>query len=194
MIKLLLQLNSLIMLNIFSVIVAHADIMGAQVVLADRWEKQIAGSILRLQVIFAVLFWVGVLITQGVQANDLSGSDDPALQAAIEVWLEDDDENSLPVIANLAGEGNIAARLLLARIEDTDRAPSDYVSSLSRTERVNLFRSTSGKGVFRPSWLKSEMLAGNKIASAFLKSSALEVNIDAIRHYMKLASPKRLMT
>ena len=144
----------------------------------------------RVQMILAVIVWVGVFFAQGAQANDLSGSDDPALPAAIEIWLQDNDEESLSVIATLAGEGNIAARLLLARIEDTEQAPSEFVNGLTRKERVELFRSNSGKGLFRLSWLKSETLAGNHFASALLESSSLDVNIDAIRTLYTIGEPE----
>jgi len=138
-------------------------------------------SDLRIRMIFAGLLWVGVFITQSAQADDLSGFDDPALLAAIEVWLQDNDTKSLPVFASLAGEGNKAARMLVARIEATEQAASNYVSGLSRKERMDLFRSNSGKGLFRPTWLKSEMLDGNKLAAVLLESSLTTVNIPAIR-------------
>jgi len=138
-------------------------------------------SDLGIRMIFAGLLWVGVFVTQSVQANDLSGFDDPALLAAIEVWLQDNDTESLPVFAALASEGNKAARLLLARIEATEQAASNFVSGLSRKERIDLFRSDSGKGLFRPTWLKSEMKAGNKMAAVLLESSNTAVNVPAIR-------------
>jgi hypothetical protein len=81
-------------------------------------------SELRVRMIFAFLLWVGVLITQSTQANDLSGFDDPSLLAAIEVWLQDNDPESLPIFASLAAEGNKAARLLLARIDLPNRPPA----------------------------------------------------------------------
>lgn len=116
-----------------------------------------------------------------VQAGDLDGANDPTLTAAIETWLADDDENSLPVMAELAAGGNIAARLLLARIEDTERAPSEFVGKLSRKERAALFRSSTGKGIFRPSWLKTEAKAGNRTATTLQQAAALEVDIEAIK-------------
>ena len=133
------------------------------------------------------VFMGGILLClhfsiMSANAGGLAGADDPALKAAIEIWLADDDENSLPVMAELAAGGNIAARLLLARIEDTERAPSDFVANLSRKERVALFRSSAGKGIFRPSWLKSEAKAGNEIAATLLQAGALEVSIEAIKH------------
>jgi len=148
-----------------------------------------ASSSLLLQMIFTFLLCVGVFIAQSAQANGLSGSDDPALQAAIEVWLDDNDKDSLPVFATLASEGNIAARLLLARIQDTDWAPSNYVSGLSRKEKIDLFR-PAGEGLFRPSWLKSESLEGNQLASALLQAPVLEVNIGAIRTLYEIGEPE----
>jgi hypothetical protein len=139
---------------------------------------------------FVAILWIGVFMVQIVQADDLAGADDPALLSAISVWLQDNDEDSLPEIAALAGSGNIAARLLIAQIEITDRAPSAFIHSLSRNERVELFRSTSGKGVFRPSWLKQEMQAGNQIAAALLKAPALEVNIEAIKSLYVAGEPE----
>ncbi len=112
----------------------------------------------------------------------LEGSEDPSFQAAIEIWLQDNDKDSLSVFAALAREGNLAARLLLARIEATEQAASKFVSALSRKERIDLFRSDSGKGLFRPSWLKSEKNAGNQFASVLLESASLGVHIDAIRN------------
>ena len=144
-------------------------------------QNSIAKSSIHLLMTIVVYFWIEVLAIQSVQANDLSGYNDPVLLAAIEVWLQDNDTESLPVFASQAGEGNKAARLLLARIEATEQAASDFVSGLSRKERIDLFRSNSGNGLFRPTWLKSEMQAGNKLAAVLLESSNTAVNVPAIR-------------
>jgi hypothetical protein len=144
-------------------------------------QRQIVkGGIYRLAMI-GVFFCLAVFVAPGAQADDLAGSSDPALQAAIATWLQDNDEDSLPVFATLAAAGNIAARLLLARIEVTDQAPGDYLMGLSRKERVALFRSSSGKGIFRPTWLKAEAEAGNQTAALLLDSANTVVNLDAIR-------------
>lgn len=144
---------------------------------------------LRFQVIFPFFLGVVLFMTQSAQANDLSGSDDPKMQAVIEVWLDDNDEVSLPAFAALASEGNIAARLLLARIQDTDWAPSNYVNGLSREESIDIFR-PAGDGLFRPSWLKSEKQAGNQLAAALLEAPVLKVNIDAIRTLYEIGEPE----
>jgi hypothetical protein len=187
--KSLFQLNTFIILNLVSVFFTYAKFWGVKAVLTDMWEEKMASTNLRLQMIFTILFCVSVFIAKGAQANDLSGSDDLVLRAAIVSWLDDNDEISLPLIATLASEGNIAARLLLARIQDTDWAPSNYVNKLSRKESMDLYR-PAGENLFRPSWLKTESLGGNQIASALLKGPALEVNIDAIRTLYEIGEPE----
>jgi len=136
---------------------------------------------IHLLMTIGILFWVEILVVPSARANDLKGLEEPALQTAIEIWLEDNDKDSLPVLAALAAEGNIAARLLLARIEATNQGPSNFLTGLSRKEKVELFRSNSSKGLFRPTWLSSETKAGNQFASALLNSTNTAVNIDAIR-------------
>ncbi len=153
-------------------------------------QKSIVKNGIHMLAIIGVFFLAAVLVIQSAQANDLKGLEDPAFRAAIEKWLQDNDVDSLPVFATLASEGNIAARLLLARIEATDQAPSDFVSDLSRKQRGELFRSNTGKGLFRPTWLKSEKKAGNQFASTLLDSTALAVNIDAIRTLYKIGEPE----
>jgi len=153
-------------------------------------QKQMVCSGIRGLATIGVFFCLAVFVVPGTQANDLAGSSDPALQAAIEIWLQDNDADSLPVFAALAAEGNIAARLLLARIEVTDQAPSDYLLGLSRKERVALFRSSSGKGLFRPTWLKAEAEAGNRTAALLLDSANTVVNLDAIRELYDIGEPQ----
>ncbi len=101
-------------------------------------QKTRVASGIHLLVTIGVFFWVEVLVAQVAQAGDLQGADDPALQVAIETWLEDNDEDSLPAFAALAADGNVAARLLLSRIEVTDQGPSNYVNSLSRKDGTSV--------------------------------------------------------
>lgn len=149
-------------------------------------KESIVKSGIHLLITIGILFWVEILMIPSARADNLKGLEEPALQGAIETWLEDNDEDSLPILAALAAEGNIAARLLLARIEATDQGPSNFLNDLSRKERVELFRSNSGKGLFRPTWLRSETKAGNQIASAFLNSTNTVVNIDAIKRLYEI--------
>lgn len=138
----------------------------------------------------AACILIGFLHAHLAHAGDVDGSTDPAFEAAVEVWLEDNDRDSLPALAELAAGGNIAARLLLSRIAATDQAPSDFIESLSRKQRVELFRSNAGSGLFRPTWLKTESAAGNRLAAALLDSTALAVNLDAIQTLYDLGEPQ----
>lgn len=153
-------------------------------------QRSIVTSGIHLLIAIGVFFWVEVFMVQGAQAGDLQGADDPALQAAMETWLDDNDEVSLPAFATLAADGNIAARLLLSRIEVTDQGPSDFVNGLSRKERVELFRSNSGSGLFRPTWLKSEKAGGNQFAAMLLESTNTVVDIDTIRELYGAGEPE----
>ncbi len=128
-----------------------------------------------------ILLLAGVLCLQPSKAGTLSGADDPDFLLAVDTWLSDNDEGSLPVLSLLSGKGNIAARLLLSRIEITDRASGDFVKRMSRSERLKLFRSNLGSGVFRSSWIKVEAGRGNRLARALFDGTALGINIDTVR-------------
>jgi hypothetical protein len=144
----------------------------------------------RLRTSIATCVLIGIFCAQQAQAGELAGSGQPAFEAAVELWLEDNDSDSLPRLAGLAAAGNIAARLLLSRIAATDQAPSDFIEGLSRKQRGELFRSTSGAGLFRPTWLKTEAEAGNPLAAVLLESSALAVNLDTIEKLYEIGEPE----
>ncbi|MCP4431508.1 MAG: hypothetical protein GY806_11055 [Gammaproteobacteria bacterium] len=123
---------------------------------------------------------------QSSKAGTLSGVNDPDFLMAVDTWLSDNDSGSLPVLSALSNKGNIAARLLLSRIEITDRASGNFVRQMSRSERVDLFRSNFGNGVFRLSWIKVEADRGNPIARALLDGTSLGINIAAIKHLYEI--------
>jgi hypothetical protein len=131
--------------------------------------------------ILAVVLGAGLFTASPAVAAELPGADSADFVAAVDTWLDDNDADSLPALASLANEGNIAARLFLARIEATDWAPSEYVRDLSRAERNELFRAKRQGSKFHSSWLKIERDAGNAVAGALLESTAPGVNLDAIR-------------
>ena len=110
------------------------------------------GCILYSSFIFLVTFLASVSVVHS-EADVLLGVRDPVFLAAVDTWLDDSDAVSLPVPSSLANAGNVSARLLLSRIETTDRASSDYINGLSRRGRLDLSRPKSGKSISRPSWL-----------------------------------------
>jgi hypothetical protein len=79
------------------------------------------------------------------------GANEPEFQAAIDIWLSDNDETSLPMLARQAQDGNRAAQIQLGQIEQHEVSPSRWIATLSRDERRALFRAPVGK--FGKSWL-----------------------------------------
>lgn len=75
-------------------------------------------------------------------------------EAAVDLWLEGNDETSLPILAELAIDGHVNARIFLPQIERSSSLTSDYVTSLTRKDRNALFRAPSG--LSGTSWLKVE--------------------------------------
>lgn len=141
--------------------------------------------ILRSNVVVAA-FLASALLVHSSKAEVLSGAGDPAFLAAVQSWLDDRDADSLPVLSSLAHEGNAAARLLLSRIEITDRASSKYVKGLPRKERLDLFRQKTSKGIFRPSWIMIESESGNPVAAALLDATSLGIIIPAIQRLYEI--------
>lgn len=133
-----------------------------------------------------------LFLSQITAANGLEGTDDPKLQTAIKQWLSDNDEQSLPALSALAKDGNIAARLLLGRIEETDigSASSSYVRSLNRQQRHELFRSGEDDQSFYPSWLAYEAGRGNTLAQNLFKARFTVVDLPLIEKLVKLGEPE----
>ena len=100
---------------------------------------------------------------------------------AVELWLQGNDRDSLPALADLARNGDRNARILLARIETFDRGPSPYRFALSGAERRALFRRVEPTEIFGTSWLKVEANNGNILAENFLKSRHPEPDLKLIQ-------------
>lgn len=112
--------------------------------------------------IMALAVTVGLADAPAVQADE-------PLREAVDLWLQGDDAQSLPMLAELAAEGNPEARLLLARIETNDLGPSPFRRSLDRAQLRELFRFMD-VSTFGRSWLFVEAQAGNELAQALLKA------------------------
>ena len=114
-------------------------------------------------------------------AETIQGSDNTRFKQAVTAWLNNNDEQSLPLFAELALEGNIAARLFLSRIERTERVPSHFVSNLSQDQKQALFRSPQRQGVFNLTWLQVEENLGNPLAIALSRSGLSYVDLETIK-------------
>ncbi len=110
---------------------------------------------------------------------------DQSLQQAVELWLQGDDEQSLPMLAELAADGDAGARLLLARIETSDLGPSPFRQSLGRDKSRALFR-YDDNSAFGRSWLFVETQAGNELAQALLKAKNADPDLDLIAELNRL--------
>jgi len=132
--------------------------------------------IIQAIVAFAVMLWL-------VGASEAHA--DQRLQTAVELWLQGDDAQSLPILADLAKEGNSDARLLLARIETTDLGPSPFRKSLDRAAARELFR-YADVSTFGKSWLFVEAQAGNELAQALLKAKTADPDLELIKRLNRL--------
>ena len=95
---------------------------------------------------------------------------DARFDQAVALWLDGNDRESLPILSELANSDHTLARLLLARIETTDRGLSPYRIKLGPNAARALFRQDAGYGGFAKSWLTIEAAAGNETAIALLAS------------------------
>jgi hypothetical protein len=91
-------------------------------------------------------------------------------EVALEIWLSDNDKDSLPEFAQLAGLGHRDAQLFLARLEHADLGPSAYRRGLSARESRKLFRTFEGTGPLGRTWLQQLAKENDPLANAFLAS------------------------
>ena len=104
---------------------------------------------------------------------------DTALRQAAELWLDGDDARALPMLADLAADGNVDARLLLGRIETSDLGLSPFRRALEPNQSRALFRQ-KGWTVFGKSWIAVEAAQGNALAQALIQSKRPDPDPDLI--------------
>ncbi|MGG7645672.1 hypothetical protein ACQ5SP_12765 [Rhodovulum sp. YNF3179] len=86
-------------------------------------------------------------------ADPVPGQDDAGFVSAVETWLEGDEAAALPVLADLAAEGNTAAQMLLALVDKMPELQGPWLSDRSRDERVALLRAPGGMS--GKSWMRA---------------------------------------
>jgi hypothetical protein len=87
--------------------------------------------------------WLLPLPAAAAQAT-IPGADDRELTEAVEHWLHSDEDVGLIALADLAHDGNAAARLLLAIIDKTPALQGPWLAHLPREERIALLRQPGG--------------------------------------------------
>ena len=81
----------------------------------------------------------------GAQEKTIAGDRaTPSFQAALALWLADDEDRALPALAELAQNGNLAARMLLGLIDATPHLQGPWLTLLDRDLRVALMRAPGG--------------------------------------------------
>lgn len=132
---------------------------------------------------YSFLLIYSFLVPTHASSEMPEGAESPAFQQAVEIWLWDDDETSLPALSRLANAGNHAAQILLGQIEQHEIKPSRFVRSLSRDERRAIFRAPVGK--FGKSWL-AVAAEHSSLANAFLlarNTEQMEAAIPVLHQY-----------
>ena len=79
-----------------------------------------------------------------VHAQHIAGIDAPEFRRALALWLDGDDENSIPVFAALAQDNNTASQVLLSLVDKTAALQGPMIVLLPRAERSALLRAPGG--------------------------------------------------
>jgi hypothetical protein len=108
------------------------------------------------------------------------------LDQAISLWLDGNDAESLPMLAEEAKGGNPTARLLLARIETHDLGLSPFRLNLGKEASRELFRAPAPLRNFAPSWLTIEAEGGSQLAKALLAAKSTTPDLLLIRELQAL--------
>jgi hypothetical protein len=108
---------------------------------------------------------VALALATPAAAEEIAGSKDAEFVDALYIWLAGDDAGSLPRLAALANEGNLAAQILLGRINQKGLGATPWIMGLSRNERREIFRRMDTK--FGTPWIKAAAET-SELADAYL--------------------------
>ncbi len=116
-----------------------------------------------------VVLWLCVLMPLTAHAQGIPGSDAREFIEATEAWLAgDDDLSALQALSALANEDNAAAQILLARIAATPHLYSYISESMTRADRIALWRQPGG--LSGRSWMQAAAQS-SPLARAFLDNN-----------------------
>jgi hypothetical protein len=91
-------------------------------------------------------------------------------KGAINLWLQDNDVDSLQIFSNLAKNGMRDAQFFLARLENGDLGPSAFRRELSANENRRLFRNVDDSGGLPKTWLLTLARQGDALAGALINA------------------------
>lgn len=114
------------------------------------------------------LLALGAMAPQEARPGTGASKGDPAFSAALALWLDDNDQDSLPRLNRLAEHGNERARLFLHLLQDRPDLWTGWLHRLQEDDRLALFqpaRSDSARGWWTRGgapdlvrWLRTEPL------------------------------------
>lgn len=106
-----------------------------------------------IRVFACLLLGLTVWLSAAMAAEEqLAGADDPRFQAAVDLWLADDEAAALPVLAGLAAAGNPAARLLVGLIDKAFALQGPWLALRDKSDRIAMLRAAGG--LSGRSWLR----------------------------------------
>lgn len=111
---------------------------------SDGHSRRLLPSLTRLAACALLALGLGLPAASADAPPPLPGAERPAFQNALDLWLQDDEAQALPALAELAERGNAAARLLLAQIDKIPSLQGPYLAQMPRAERIALLRAPGG--------------------------------------------------
>ena len=120
----------------------------------------------------------------------IPGQDSVGFIQAIDQWLEGDDAEALPALAELAQGGNRAAQVFLGQIEQETYLHAHVTSDLPRRERIDLLRSPGG--LSGRSWLT---VAAEDVAFAqtLLDPRGSGLRLESTAVFLELEQPREAL-
>lgn len=143
-----------------------------------------------MKTVLACLFWIVTLATMAVAQSPLKGSDAPALQNAVSLWLDGQDKDALDSMARLARADNRAAQILLAAIAETGKLHFHVTKDMPRKDRIALLRVP--KGLSGKSWL-TQAQEDEPLAVALQQSTRTGEKAPAVAALFELGEPTRAL-
>jgi hypothetical protein len=126
---------------------------------------------------------VAIVLVLAFVGNPAAAQDDDGdLDAAIALWLADEDAVALPRLAELAAEGDGGARVLLSLIDRMPETHAPWLSALPRAERIALMRAPDGR-----SWLDG---AEGELAAAWRALWSAETPPETAFAFADLGEPR----
>jgi hypothetical protein len=126
-------------------------------------------------------------LAAAVRAEPVAGQRDPRFEAALELWLADDEATALPQLAALAAEGNRAAQVLVALIDRVPEYQGPWLVGLERAERIGLTRAP-GKLSGR-SWM-AEAAVDTPLARLWMQSDAAGMTIETALAFAEIGEAR----